>query len=328
MLDVRRREVLTLLGGAAAAWPLAARAQQSPTKVVRIGVLADSFWAPMEALRQGLRELGYIEGQSLRFEYRWAEGNIDRYPALAGDLARLPVEAIITWGTPATLAAQHATKSIPIVMAAVGDPVGAGLVASLARPGGNVTGFASLTAELEVKRLGLLKELLPKLSTIGVIANGANAGAPLGVKRVQLAAETLGIRIMVAEIHDEVNLEKALLDLAAARPDAVLVIADPYLVSHHRVQLAEFMAKSRLPAIYSYRQHVEAGGLVAYATDYDHMFRGAAIYLDKILRGSKAADLPVQQPTKFELVINLKTAKALRLDVPDRLLALADEVIE
>jgi putative ABC transport system substrate-binding protein len=174
----------------------------------------------------------------------------------------------------------------------------------------------------------LLKELLPKLSTVGVIANGANAGAPLGVKRVQLAAEALGIRIMVAEIHNEVNLEKALLDLAAARPDAVLVIADPYLVSHHRVQLAEFMAKSRLPTIYAYRQHVEAGGLVAYAPDHDQMFRGIAIYVDKILRGSKAADLPVQQPTKFDLVINLKTAKELGLTIPPTLLARADKVIE
>jgi putative tryptophan/tyrosine transport system substrate-binding protein len=326
MFDLRRRQFITLIGGAAT-WPLAAQAQQSSVKLMRIGVLADRYWAPMEALRQGLQDLGYNEGEKLRFEYRWAEGSNDRYLSLAGELLNLPVDAIVTWGTPATLAAQRATTSVPIVFLA-GDPVAAGIVASLIHPGGNSTGFASLTAELEVKRLGLLKELLLQFSSLGVLANSANSAAPLGVKRVQLAAETLGVRIILAEIHNAVNLEKALLSLAAARPDAALVIADPFLVSNHAVHLAMFMAKSRLPAMYAYRQHVEAGGLLSYATDYHHIFRGIAIYLDKILRGSKPADLPIQQPTKFKLVINLKAAEALGLDIPRTLLALADQVIE
>jgi putative ABC transport system substrate-binding protein len=320
---MRRREFIALLSSGVAAWPLAVRAQQAG-KVWRIGVLADRYWAPMEALRQGLRDLGYFEGGRLRFEYRWAEGSNDRYVTLAEDLVSLPVDAIFTWGTPATRAAQRATTSVPIIFEA-GDPVAAGIVASLAHPGGNTTGFTSLAAELEPKRVGLLKELLPQLSSLGVLANNANSAAPLGVKRVQLATETLGVQMIFAETHDAVNLENALLSLAAARPDAVLVIADPFLVSS---RLAEFMAKTRLPAMYAYREHVQAGGLISYATDYHHIFRAAAIYLDKILRGSKPADLPVQQPTKFELVINLKAAKALGLDVPPTLLARADEVIE
>ncbi len=324
-MTLRTSCIITLALGILAA-PLAADAQQA-VRAYRIGVLGNDPWPALEGLRQGLRELGYIEGQNLHFEYRWVEGRSDRFPALAADLVRLKVDAIVTWGTPGTSAAKQATTTIPIIMAATGDPVGAGLISSLARPGGNITGQSSLAAELEAKRLELLKELLPSLSRVGVLFNAANPYTVPAVKHARLAAQVLGLKLDLVDVRTADDLDSALLTLTRLRPDAALVMAEPFLVSR-RARITEFMAKSQFPAAYSQREYVETGGLIAYATNYYELFRRAATFVDKILKGAKPADLPVEQPTKFELVINLKTARALGLTIPQSLLIRADKVIE
>jgi len=327
----RRKFLATLVGGAAAAWllwtvlPQVARAAP-PARSVTIGVIAPLSLPAIEGLRKGFRDLGYVEGQNLRLEYRWAEGPAERYVSVAEELLRLGVDAIVTWGTPATMGAQQATTSLPIVMAAVGDPLGAQLVSNLARPGGNVTGFSSLTAELEVKRLQVLKELLPNLQRLGILSNPTNPATAIGARAVQQAARTVGLTIAMVELRRN-ELDQALVKLRDARPDAALVLADPVLLDHAK-DIVAFISAQRLITMYAYRDFVQLGGLLSYGTNYHELFRKAAAYVDRILDGANPGDLPIQQADRFELVINLKTAKELNLEVPATVLALADEVIE
>jgi ABC-type uncharacterized transport system substrate-binding protein len=323
---MRRREFITLLGCAAVAWPRSVTAGPPPGRLVMIGVIAPPSFPAVEGLRIGLRELGYIEGQNLRLEYRWTEGSADQYTRLASELVQRSADAIVTYGTPAALGAQRATATVPIVTAAIGDPVAVGLVSSFARPGGNVTGFSSVTTELEVKRLQLLTELLPKVQRVGLMLNPTNPAVEISARAVQRAAESLGLTIETAEVRAD-NFEKALLELRHTRPGAILVLADPILLGHAE-QIVAFISEQQMIAIYSHRDFVLVGGLLSYGTNYHELFRKAAVYVDKILSGTKPGDLPVQLADRFELVINLRTAKTLGLDIPDKLIALADEVIE
>jgi putative ABC transport system substrate-binding protein len=321
----RRRFLLTSLAGALAT-PLAAGAQQAG-KVVSIGILALEAWPPIASFQEALRVLGYVEGQSVRFEPRYAEGRNQRFRELAEDLVAVKVDVIVTWGTEAALEAKRATKTIPIVMGAIGDPIAPGVVSNLARPGGNITGFSALAGEMEGKRLELLKETIPTLSRVAAITNPTNRYTPRALQHAQRAAATLKILLAVYDAHDATTLDSALDSITRDRSQAIIVIADPFL-SFQRRRLAQFALKSRLPSIYTYREHAEAGGLIAYTPSYHDLFRRAAGYVDKILKGAKPGDLPIEQPTKFELVINLKTAKALGLTIPPSLLARADQVIE
>jgi putative ABC transport system substrate-binding protein len=325
---MKRRELITLLGGVAA-WPLAARAQQPQhtTKLVRIGVLASFPLPPLRKFAQKLNELGYFEGQTLRFEYRFAEGHAERYAILAAELVALPVDLILTSGTPAALAAKTATSTIPIVMGSVGDAVNSGIVSNLAHPGGNITGFSALNVELEGKRLELLKELVPHLSRVGLLANAANPLLNVSLKNLRPAAAALGLSIDVFEIREMNEIDDALLKLVQARPEAVMIAADLALLNSRR-QIVGTLAKSHLPAIYPFREYFAVGGLLVHGANLSVLFERAAGYVDKILKGAKPGDLPVQQATDFELLINLKTASALGLTIPRTLLSRADEVIE
>ena len=326
MSDITRRNVMALVGGGAVAmWSRAATAEAAG-RIWKIGVLANESWPPLEGLRHGLRDLGYLEGKSHLFVYRYAQGRAERFPALAAELVGLPVDLIVSWGTPASLAAYQATKTIPIVMSA-GDPIGAGIVSSLAHPGGNVTGMSVQMAEQEGKRLELLKKLNPSLSRVAVISNPSNPYCAIAVREAQLGATALGLQMDVLEASDARSLEDVFQMLSRVGAEAVLVVADPFLAGE-RVRLADQMTKNRLPSIYSYHEHVVAGGLMTYTTNYYDVFRREGQFIDKIFKGAKPGDLPVQQPTKFELVLNLKTAKALDLAIPPSMLALADEVIE
>jgi putative tryptophan/tyrosine transport system substrate-binding protein len=330
MLGMRRREFITLLGGAAG-WPFAARAQQS-ARTYRIGYLgpgtASVLPAAFNAFRQQLRQLGYVEGQNLTIDYRWAGERDDQLARLASDLVRLKVDAIVVEGhTPAIQAAKDATTTVPIIMAVSGDPVGTGLVASLARPGGNVTGLTILSPDLAGKRLELLKEIVPKLTRVAVVWNAANPVKLLDWRETQAAAELLGLRLQSLEVRSPPDFERAF-DIGIRDRAAALVVFSDGLINAHRKQILEFATSARLPAMYPYREFVVEGGLMSYAPSFVELFRRAATYVDKILGGAKPADLPVQQPTAFELVINLKAANALGLDMPATLLARAHEVIE
>ena len=310
--------------------PLAVDAQQSG-KVLRIGFLGNST-ATLEAnlvgpFREGLRDLGYNEGRNVLIEYRWAEGKYERFPALIAELIALKVDVIVTAGTPATLAVKKATTSVPLVMVAVGDPVGTGIVASLARPGGNITGLSSIAPELEGKRLELLRGVIPKLSHIAVLWNPANAYQVSSEKEVRAAAQVLQMKVQSLGVRTPEQLDGALAAIVRERPGALLVLADR-LFLHNRQRIMEFAARHRLPGVYAYRELVEAGGLMSFGPSYAGMHRQAATYVDKILKGAKPADLPVEQPTTFELVINLKTAKALGVKIPQSVLIRADEVIQ
>ena len=327
---MRRREFITLLGGAAV-WPLAARAQQMG-KVPRIGYLGSSSPSLephfVEAFRQKLRELGHIEGENIAIEYRWAEGQDGRLPDLAAELVRLQPNVIVTAGTPGALAAMQATKTIPIVMASSGDPVGAGLVTSLARPGGHVTGFTIVGPQIEGKRLDLLKEAVPELSRVAVLWNPSYPASVSYFNTIENAGRTLRISLdPVAEVRRANELDNAFFAIASARPRALLVVADRFLLAH-RKRIVEFAVAKRLPGMFPYREYVEAGGLMSYAPSNIELFRGAATYVDKILKGAKPGDLPVQEPTKLELIVNLKTSKAIGLTVPESFLLRADELIE
>jgi putative ABC transport system substrate-binding protein len=321
---LRRREFVTLLGGAAA-WPLAARAAP-PARLVTIGVIVPQSFPALEGLRKGFRELGYVEGQNLRLEYQWAEGPIDQYTSIAQELVRLDVDVIVTWGTPATMGARRATATLPIVMAAVGDPFATQIVSNLARPGGNVTGFTSLAAELEAKRLQVLRELVPNLQRLGILSNPANRAVDIAARNLQQEAKSRGLTIAAAELRGN-DIGHALIELRDAHPDAILVLADPILLNHAE-DIVAFMSAQRLVAIYAYREFVLAGGLLSYGTNYHELFRRAAGYVDRILNGTKPGDLPVQQAERFQLIINLKTAREFGIEVPATVLALADEVIE
>ena len=324
---MRRREFITLLSGAAA-WPLAARAQQSG-KLRTIGLLSAGSMATgvFAGFDDGLRELGWTEGKNVIIERRFAENRIERLPDLAAELVRLNVDVIVGFGTPPPLAAKRATTTIPIVMVAAGDPVGSGLVASLARPGGNVTGTSLMAPDLGGKRLELLKELVPRLARVAVFWNVANPYPALVFKETQAAGRTLGIEVQSLELRGPDDFDGVFETARRQRPDALITVEDPLTVNHRKL-ISDFAAEFRLPTLYGLKEFVAAGGLLSYGANLSDVFRRSAGYVDKILKGAKPADLPVLQPTKFEFVINLKTAKALGLSVPDKLLALADEVIE
>ena len=328
MFDVRRREFITLLGGAAATWPLAARAQQPAMPV--IGFLGattaagQSQWTA--AFVQRLRELGWVEGRTVTIEYRWAEGRFDRLPEIFAELVRRKVDVIFTHATPNVIAAKQATSVIPIVFTLVGAPVGAGLVASLARPGGNVTGVSNLSSDLGGKRLELLREVVPALRRLAILTKIDNPSAVLEMGDVQAAAHTLGLEVAIAEIRRADDIASAVESLKG-RVDALIVPPDALLLGH-RIRINTLALGARLPTMHGSREYVETGGLMSYGPNYSDLFRRAADYVDRILRGAKPADLPVEQPTKFDLIINLTTAKVLGLTMPPTLLARADEVIE
>ncbi len=309
--------------------PLAAEAQQ-PGKIPRIGILSpfdrSSVARNVEAFRRGLGELGYTEGNNIAIEYRFAEGKFDRLPDLATELVRLNVAVIVASGTRGVQTAMSATTTIPIVMAAVGDPVGSGFVASLAHPGGNVTGLSLLDTELSAKRLELLREAVPGLARMGVLWSPADPGMALQFNMVQDAAQALGLQIQNLQVRDPSAFEGAFQAASNGRVGALLVFAQAFTL-RHRTQIVDLAGKSRLPAIYTARSFVDAGGLMAYGASLPELYRRAATYVAKILKGAKPADLPVEQPTKFELVINLKTAEALGLKIPQSILIRADEVI-
>jgi len=320
---MKRREFITLLGGAAV-WPIAARAQQG---VHVVGILAPQPLPPIERFVRKLREYGYVEGENLRLVRRFSEGHDDRFPALAVELTAVPVGMIVTWGTPAAVAAKQATSSIPVVMGAVGDPVSVGIVSNLARPGGNITGFAGQNVDLEGKRLELLKDLLPQLSRVAMLANAANPLAHASMQNLRTTAEQLRINFDIFEVHSIAEIEVALQQLNNARPDGVLIASDLLLLTR-RSEIAEFLAKNKLPAVYPFREYAEVGGLMIHGANLGSLFERAAGYVDRILKGAKPGDLPVQLATEFELIINLKTAAAIGLAVPPTLIARADEVIE
>ncbi len=312
--------------------PLAVDAQQ-PGNSYRIGYLGTSppstpdSLRNVEAFRQGLGELGWVEGKNIVIEWRYSAGRGERFPDLAAELVRLKVNLIVAVAAPATHASKQATTTIPIVGIALSDPVGQGLVASLARPGGNVTGLATLFPELAAKRLKLLKETLPGVSRVAVLWNAANPGNVLQIGETKVAAQTLGLRLQSVEVRGPEDFQGAFAAMTRGRPEALVSLADP-LIFTYQTQIVDFAAKSRLPAMHPFRESVEAGGLMAYSVNIPDMFRRAATYVDKILRGAKPGDLPIEQPTKFEFVINIKTAQALGLTIPQSLLLRADQVVE
>jgi putative tryptophan/tyrosine transport system substrate-binding protein len=325
---MNRREVITLLGGAASGWPLAARTQQ-PTKLPTIGYLGSATLATesqrMTAFVQRLRELGWIEGRTVVIDYRWAEGRTERYAEIAAEFVRLKIDVIVTVGG-AVGAAKQATATIPIVFAGAGDPVGSGIVASLAKPGGNVTGLSVQSTDLAGKRLEILREIFPDVRRLAIIGNVEYAATVLEMGQAQAAARTLGLEVVRSEIRRAEDIAPAFEALKGAA-QALYVCADATINANH-ARINTLALGARLPTMHGVRDYVEAGGLMAYGPNLPDLYRRAADYVDKILRGAKPADLPVEQPTKFDLVINLVTAQALGLTVPPTLLARADEVIE
>jgi putative ABC transport system substrate-binding protein len=323
-----RRAFIGIVAGSLAA-PLAAEAQPRPARVARValldgGNLESQLW---QATRDGLRELGYVEGQNLIIEFRSADGHFDRVPELLAELIRLRVDVIVTIGDPVVSAAKQATSTIPIVMAGAGDPVGRGFVASLARPGGNITGVSNLAVALTGKWLELAKEVVPRISRVAILRNGGNPTHALFWAEAQTSAHGMALTVNSVEVRSPSEFEPAFTSMAQAGVGAVVVLADPMLGSH-RMRLAELSAKYRLPSISPFREAAESGGLISYGPSLRANFRRAATYVDQILKGAKPGDLPIQQPTTFELVINLKTAKALGLTIPPSLLQRADEVIQ
>jgi putative ABC transport system substrate-binding protein len=324
MADMKRRDFITLLGGAAIAWPLAALAQQS-VKIPRIGIIDDApIW---DHFRRGLRDTGYLEGRAIAFEYRLADGQPERLAAAAKELAAVPVDIIVTSGTAATRAAQQATSTIPIVMIAIGDPVRAGLVPNLARPGGNITGNSMLGAEMTPKRAQLLKELVPQLSRLAFLWNRNNASHLAYLDEWRAAVPKLDAQLLFIEVSRDEEFEPAFEKMVQERTDALSITADPFHLSHV-AWIIDFVAKHRLPTMYVLKENVVAGGLMSYGPSIPDLYRRAAGYVHKILQGTSPADLPVEQPVNFELAINARTAKAIGLEVPPMLFSLADEVIE
>ena len=326
---MRRRDFITLLGGAVI-WPLAARAQQQAGKLPTIGFLgantASTQRTSTDAFVQRLRELGWIENQTVAIEYRWGEGRDERFAEIAAEFVRLKVDVILTFATPSSIAAKKATAVIPIVFAAAGDPVGTGLVASLARPGGNITGLSIQQTDLASKRLEMLREVLPSLRTVAILANIGSPNSVLEMAEAQAAARTLGLAVGTSEVRGVEDIAPAF-DALKGRADALYVCGSPLLTTN-RIRINTLALAVRLPTMHGFRELTEAGGLMSYGPNFPSLFRRAAEYVDKILRGAKPGGLPVEQPTKFELVINLTAAKALGLTIPPTLLARADEVIE
>ena len=326
---MRRREFITLVAGSAGAWPFVARAQEA-TKAYRIGFVglpsAGSLPERSEAFRAGLRDLGYQEGRNIVIEYRWAEGRYERLPALFAELVRLNVDVIVTHGTPGALAAKQVAKTIPIVVAVIADPEASGVVATLAKPGGNVTGLTYFTPELSAKRLELLKETLPGLTEVGVLLNRINpANAPI-VPAVRRTAEALKLKLHQFGVREPDEFEAAFAEMASKRIDALVVIDDASLIANAQT-LAQIALRQRLPSS-GWSDYAVAGGLLSYGINFTDMFRRAANFVDKILKGAKPSDLPVERASKFETIVNLKTAKALGIEVSTSLLLRADEVIE
>jgi putative ABC transport system substrate-binding protein len=327
---MKRREFLGLLGGAAAAWPRTACAQHVG-KIPRVGFMGNST-AALEAnligpFREGLREHGYEEGRNVEIVFRWAEGKYERFPALVAELIAANVDVIVTAGTPATLAVKKATSTLPLVMIAVGDPVGTGIVPSLARPGGNITGLSSIAPDLEGKRLELLREVVPHLTKVAFFLNPANAFHVVSVRQALAAAQALNIKLQPHEVRKSEDLDAAFASIIKEKPEGLLILADRIFL-HNRQRIVDFATQQRLPSVNAYRELVEAGGLMSYGPSYEDMHRRAAIYVDKILKGANPADLPIEQPAKFTLILNLKAANALALEVPPMLVGRADETIE
>jgi putative ABC transport system substrate-binding protein len=324
-----RREFLISLG-TALAWSLPARAQR-PRKMYRIGFLGNSTAALeanlIEAFRQGLRDRGYEEGRNIAIEYRWAEGKYERFPALIAELVALNIDVMVTAGTPATLAVKNAAISVPLVMAAIGDPVGVGVAPSLARPAGNITGLSAMAPDLEGKRLQLLEEIVTGLSHVAVMWNPLNAFQKISIRQLNAAGETLKIKVQPVAVGVAEDLDAAFATLVKDKPQALIILADRIFL-HNRARLMDFATQNRLPGVYAYRELVEAGGLMSYGPSYEDLHRRAATYVDKILKGAKPADLPIEQATKFNLVINRRAAEALGLTIPGSILARANEVIE
>jgi putative ABC transport system substrate-binding protein len=324
-----RRAFIVMAAGLLAA-PLAAEAQPAPG-VHRIGFLGNSTPALETNLvgpfREGLRELGYLEGQNILIEYQWAEGKYERFPALIAELLARKVKLIVTAGTPASHAVKKATTSVPLVMVAVGDPVASGLVPSLTRPGGNITGLTSISEEIEGKRLELLREVAPNVAHVAALGNFGNASQKKAFEALRAAAAVLRIKLRSLDVRTADQLDEAFDVMVRERPEALLVFADRVFL-HNRVRIMDFATKHRLPGVHAYRELVEVGGLMSYGPSYAGMHRRAAYYIDRILKGAKPGDLPVERPKTFELIVNLKTAKALGLTIPPSVLARADEVIQ
>jgi putative ABC transport system substrate-binding protein len=330
MPDLRRREFVTLLGGAVAAWPLATRAQQS-RKVPRIGVLlpgtAASFALRTKAFLEGLRDLGYVEGQTIAIEWKWGQDRAEGLPELAAELVGRNVDVIVTGGTPAAKALKSATGTIPIVMAIIGDPVAAGLVESLARPGGNATGFSIVAPDLSGKRLELLKEIVSEISPVAVMLNTKNPQSQFELKETQAAARAMGLQLHPIQISPEDKFEDAFAAMSRSSARALIILTDPIFFSQRR-KIVDLATRSRLPAMYFFQEFAEDGGLMSYGPSDTDLYRRSATYVHRILNGAKPGELPIEQPTKFDLVINLVTARGLGLTIPESLLARADEVIE
>jgi putative ABC transport system substrate-binding protein len=325
---MRRREFIALFGGAAAVWPRAARAQ--PTAMPELGFLGATTVlgasARTAAFVEQLRKLGWVDGQTIMIQYRWAEGRVDRAAEIAAEFVQLKVDVIVTSGVPGVLAAKRATSAIPIVFTVVADPIGSGLVASLARPGGNITGLSNQSTDIAGKRLDLLREVIPGLRRLAIIADVDNPESVIELREVQMAAAKVGIEVIVLGIRKEEDVASAFAMLNG-RAEALYVTADP-LINTNRAQIHTSAVAARLPTVYNAKEFVEAGGLLSYGPDFLDLSRRAAELVDKILRGTKPGDIPVEQPTKFELVVNLTTAKALGLPIPESFLSRADEVIE
>ena len=325
---MRRRDFIKVIAGLAAAWPLAARAQTPAGKIYRLGFLQPGKPPEplVEALRERLKELGYREGHNITYEYRWAEGKNERLAELAKELVEVKVDVITTLSTPAALAAKNVTKTIPIVFTGVGDPVGAGVVPSLSHPGGNVTGISTLATELSAKRLELLKEIVPNAAPVAMVWNDTNPSMVLSAREAQNAADRLDLNLQSIGVHDLISFDAAFATISSSHFNALLTLVDPF-TREHRQRIVDFAAQRRLPAIYESREFVDAGGLVSYGPSFPALQRRAADYVSMIFKGGKPADIPIEQPTKFELIINLKTAKELGLTMPLTVLARADELI-
>ena len=325
---MRRRDFIKVIAGLAAAWPLAARAQTPAGKIYRVGILQPGKPPEplVEALRERLKELGYREGHNIAYEYRWAEGKNERLVELAKELVDVKVDVITTLSTPAALAAKNVTKTIPIVFTGVGDPVGAGVVHSLSHPGGNVTGISTLATELSAKRLELLKEIVPNAAPVAMVWNDTNPSMVLSAREAQNAADRLDLNLQSIGVHDLISFDAAFATISSSHFNALLTLVDPF-TREHRQRIVDFAAQRRLPAIYESREFVDAGGLISYGPSFPALQRRAADYVSMIFKGGKPADIPIEQPTKFELIINLKTAKELGLTIPPTVLARADELI-
>jgi putative ABC transport system substrate-binding protein len=323
---MKRREFLSMLAGSASAWPAFAFAQQKRAPK-RVGLMANLPLPAVKRFRERLQKLGWVEGENLLIEYRYGEGHDDRFPKFAEELVSIPVDVLVVWGTPAAFAAKRATTTIPILIGSAGDVVNIGLVSNLARPDGNLTGFIALNVDLESKRLELLKEAIPGLSRVVVLANPGNHLNRVNLDIARQSAEKLGVKIEVVEAGSAADIEGALTQIKKSRPDAVLLASDTLLLGK-RKEIADFMAEQRIPAIYPFREYAAVGGLFIYGANISALFERAADYLDRLLKGEKVSNLPVQQATTFELIVNTRTASALGLTVPSNILLRADDVIE